>query len=383
MIRPVRRARLVAPILVLLSLVTAARHTGAQVQPTDAAVYTIPGIVVEATADTTDLARDLAFSDGQRQAAASLFQRLGVAPTQLDPAALSDLDLAGLVQSFQIASERTTPGRYAADLTVRFRPEAVRSLLRSRGIVFSETAPAASSQLSVLLPVYRDADGTRLWDPTNAWHEAWLSNASLAEAVPLVVPFGDLRDVQAIDADRAIAGDSQALQTVNELYDADETVVAIAEPQSWTLAVTLTRYGADMLPRTAVFSVPGDPSDPTVLRQAIEQSVARMLEDRSAAAAGPALAPPSVPGTAPQTFAGSATVTLRVPLASRDDWFRTRQGLSRVGLVSDVRLRSLTVREVLVELDYVGSPDDLRSALASQGLILEEGAAGPELRLAY
>ena len=362
---------------------TAARYADAQMQPADAAVYTIPGIAVEATADTTDLARDIAFSDGQRQAAAALFQRLGVAPAQLDPATLSDLDLAGLVQSFQIASERTSPGRYAADLTVRFRPDAVRSLLRSRGIVFTEAAPAASTQLSVLLPVYRDADGARLWDPTNAWHEAWLGNASLAEAVPLVVPFGDLRDVQAIDAQRAIDGDTQALQAVNDLYEADETVVAIAEPQSWTLAVTLIRYGADMLPRTAVFSVPGDPSDPTVLRQAIEQSVARMLEDRSVAAASPAPATPPAPGTAPQTFAGSATVTLRVPLASRDDWFRTRQGLSRVSLVSDVRLLSLTVREVMVELDYVGSPDDLRSALASQGLVLEEGAAGPELRLAY
>lgn len=380
MFRPVPTALLAAPLLALLTLVLAARDGGAQIQPAAAAVYTVPGIAVEATAETTDLARDSAFADGQRQAAAALFQRLGVGPTQVDPATLSDADLAGLVQGFQIDNERTSPGRYVAELTFRFRPEAVRAMLNSRGVAFNEATPAAVQPV-VLLPVYRDGEGARLWGGANAWHAAWLENSSAAEAVSVIVPFGDLRDVGAINAEQAVAGDPQALQAINELYQADEAVVVVAEPHSWTLSVTLSRYGADMLPRTTVFSVPGDPSDPTVLRQAIEQTVARLLQDRGAASPAVASAAPPVPGGAmPPGVSGSSTLTLRVPLASRDDWFRTQQSLSRVTLVSGVRLLSLSVREVLVEVDYAGSQDQLRSALAGQGLVLEQGASGPELR---
>lgn len=89
--------------------------------------YSVDGITVEATAANATEARAEAFAQGPRKALQQLLQQIGADPGRAG--ALSDADVERLVERFQIESEQTSPGRYAATLAYTFRSAGVQQLL--------------------------------------------------------------------------------------------------------------------------------------------------------------------------------------------------------------------------------------------------------------
>ncbi len=101
----------------------------------------------------------------------------------------------------------------------------------------------------VVLPVYQAAGQWRLWDDPNPWREAWERRPPAAPL--LLVPLGDAGDLAAIDADKARAGDANALGDRSH-NGSDEAVVALAAMQGPTdhptgVDVTVRRYRAGQL----------------------------------------------------------------------------------------------------------------------------------------
>ena len=369
--------------------------TGVAAQTSGSELFLVEGVAVDATGDTTEIARNLAFTQGERQALATLLERLGVSAGQIDPQSLSEAELAGLVQSFQVVSERTSPGHYVGQLTYQFRPEAVRSMLQSNGIGFADTV----SRPVVVVPVYRDGADVRLWEGTNAWHQAWLEAPMAQGTVPMVVPYGDLQDVAAINQGQALAGDLAPLQEIAEVHQAGGTMVVLAEPQPQALSVTVSAQAVDWLPGRTVLTVDGDPTDPLVLQRAVAETIARVEGHwQSATLTHSGVGTPSgagLPATGPQPD-GSATgsavpaspaaqggseLVVVVPIVRREDWFLIQQRIAQVPTVATARVVSLTIREATLRLSYSGTQEQLRLALAQYGLSLQSGPMGPELRL--
>jgi hypothetical protein len=331
-------------------------------QPADEGgdAYTVTGVEVDVSAETTTAARDRAFAEGRRLAAAELFRRLGI--EAVDPAGLESADLDRILQGFQVEEESLAPGRYIATLTYVFLPAEVRALARSRGAA----AEAPRDSPVVLLPVYRDGAAARLWDAPNPWHQAWLDYEHGGQsAVPLVVPFGDVADVVDIDARRALAGDRPALAAIADRYGAEGTLVAVAEPGDGGLSVRLLPYGTGDAGPPAQLTVP-EGTEPGLFPAAVER-VAEQVDlswfAAPAAAAGP-----------------ENRLAVLVPLDSPADWFRTRSRLQRAVPVTDHTVISLSAREAVVELVYRGSETQLREALSRAGLQLREGTQAMELR---
>lgn len=113
--------------------------------------WTIADVKVEATAGTTLAARDAAFRDGQRKALVQLLDRMG-AVGQVDPGSVSDADLDSIVERFQVNSEQSSPGHYAATLTYVFRGEAVQALLAGQSPAAGAMVPTTASTGGELMP---------------------------------------------------------------------------------------------------------------------------------------------------------------------------------------------------------------------------------------
>jgi hypothetical protein len=93
--------------------------------------FIVRGVAAEAAAETATAARERAIAGGLRTAWASLLAR--EAPSdQARLGAIGQGELERLVESYEIEDERVGATRYAATLTVIFRPEPVRALLASR-----------------------------------------------------------------------------------------------------------------------------------------------------------------------------------------------------------------------------------------------------------
>src|SRR5215469_10826287 len=170
-------------------------------------------VKVDATAENTAAARELARIDGQRRALAAVLERLSGSSDAAKPPKLDDKTITDMVDSFEVANERMSAVRYIADYTFHFKPSKVRRLVRVVEPAALDTAakgPAeggvksageGNGQPIVVLPVYKDGDLT-LWDDPNPWRAAWAQRPG-SEPGRLLLPLGDANDLAAIDAGQA------------------------------------------------------------------------------------------------------------------------------------------------------------------------------------
>ena len=330
--------------------------------------FTVTGVAVDVSAATTSAARDLAFDEGARIAFGRLVEGFAGPTAAADVATMQADEIGVLIQAFEVEEERTSPGRYRATLTYIFREDSVRAMLGPD--VVPATDPAIASRPAppvLILPVFSGAEGTRLWDSPNPWHEAWLDYDGSRSTVPIIVPFGDLADVGDVDVERALAGDTEALAAIRDRYGAASTVVAVAEPGDTRVTLRLERYGA--MQDLGI----------TTINMANEQSLSGALWAAVGRVADQLATDWRTVSTAP--VGPTHALTVRIPLEGNRAWFRIRSRLNAIPALVDADVASLSPREAVVELAYRGEEGDFLTALRRQGLVLSEGALAPELRL--
>ncbi|MDF1750390.1 MAG: hypothetical protein P1V34_16105, partial [Alphaproteobacteria bacterium] len=74
-----------------------------------------------------------------------------------------------LIRDIAYQDEKFGGGRYLANLTIRFHPDAINQFLQRSNVAYL----GSSSPLAVILPVYRAASGDQLWSDANPWLDAW------------------------------------------------------------------------------------------------------------------------------------------------------------------------------------------------------------------
>jgi hypothetical protein len=345
---------------ILLGLVLAF----ALVRPAPAAdapdIFTVAAVPVDATAANAAAARDAARADGQRRAYQILLDRLTLASdhARLPPA--SDATLNTVIAGYEVAKERASGVRYLANYTFRFRPDAVRRLLRQAGIPFAE----ARSKPVVVLAVLGDDAQPMLWEDPNPWREAWTNHPPRSGLVPLVVPYGELGDVQAIDGAAALKGDAAGLQAIAGQYKgadvlvAHATVGAASEPHA--VAVTATRYDATgtVPPQswTKTYAATPGESDADLLADAVAGTAAQVEDAWKTANI--------------INFGQTGTMNVRVPLDDLKAWVTIRELLTGVPAIARSELVSLDRDEARVAIHYYGNPEQVRVALAQRNLAL-------------
>lgn len=333
-------------------------------------------VTVDATADSAAAARDLARLDGQRRALALVIEQLSGSSDSTKLPKLDDKTITDMVESFEVANERMSAVRYLADYTFHFRPAKVRRFVHVADNASAEPAnkpPAVESGIKpiVVLPVYQDGARSVLWGEPNPWREAWGQRSTEPSGSGrLTVPLGDAGDLQAIDADQAESGVSDALAAEAQRYGTSETIVALATAtreggKLSGLDLSMKRYRAGRLADSQGTTLDANPdeSERDFLKRAADAVAAEVTSKKSAGAAGDQ----------------QATLAATVPISSLADWVQVRDRLAAVPAVRKVDLLSLSRQEAKIQLRYVGSSDQLRSSLGEVDLDL--GGGDPQWRL--
>ena len=337
----------------------------------DEAVFQVSGITVDATAATAAEAREAAIAQGHRQALDVLMARLVLEADQDRLPYLSASEILDLVRDFSVADERTSAVRYLAELTFRFSPDAVRDLFRVYGVRFTGTR----SKPLVVLPVLETETETLLWEEANSWYQVWVQRSFEEELVPLIVPLGDLGDLAAIDAERAVAGDAEALSEIAWRYAAEAALVVQAsltgdpEAGSASLDVSALRVGDTS---ELVFGIrltqvePGPLED--FLGVAIEELVGSLQADWKA--------------ENHLSYDQQRFMTVVVPIGDLNDWLEVKSRLGEVAAVVRLELMYLSRRFARADISFIGDEDRLIRSLEQRDLVLAPSAlSGWELRL--
>ena len=328
-------------------------------QPVDP--YTVRNVHVDVSAENVSVARDRAFAEGQRQAYEALMERLTAPADWPRQPKLSDADLQDIVLDVGIDQEKRSSVRYLATLSVRFKPDNVRKLLRGANIAYAEWR----GRPVVVLPVYQTDDGPLLGEAGNPWRDAWKSGAAQG-VVPLVAP--SLEQTEGtLTAAQATVGGPEILTAVGQRFATQDVVLAEATPQRLDggkvkVDVVLSGIGPVGSLFSGTHSYAGDIGEPLemVLRRAVED-LAKTAND-------------GWKSSNLLQFDRSASLAVTVPLTGLDDWLSVREKLTHSTPVRAYEVAALSKVEAALVLRYVGEQQQLEAVFVQNGLVLSWAA---------
>ncbi len=336
-----------------VTIAALALFSGSAVAQTD--VFVVSDVAVDALGRTTTEARTQGLQDGQIEALNRLFKRLVPRAYHSDIPGMAARDAIDLVRDFSVSNERTTSGRYLADLKVRFQPDAVRSVLRFAEVPFAETV----SKPVVIIPVYQESvvSAPVIWADSNPWLEAWGQLRPSDGLVPRQLPYGDLEDLTSLRIEDVVAHDGDRLEAWASRYGADDSVIATAS--------LLGSLGAESVRVVLYFS-----------RTRMERSFdvpasgGQTWADLFKAAATEAwfLIEDEWKKENMLQFGVTGQITALVPLTSLEGWLAVRTRLQRVPLIDRFELQAITRDRAQVTLYYIGDENQLKLAMAQSDL---------------
>ncbi|HAQ32987.1 MAG TPA: hypothetical protein DCP05_02670 [Rhodospirillaceae bacterium] len=337
-------------------------------------VFSARDVAVDVTAGSATNARKAALANGQRKAFRALLERLTLRTNHGDLPFLSDARIAELVSGIEVSDEKTSPVRYLAKITYRFKPDAIRELLSQEGLPFAETR----SKPVLVIPVYQLAGTQLLWDDPNPWREAWAGYQHQESLVPFIVPKGDLADIADIGPVQAMAATRKRLDTIARRYGAIDTLVAVAfltvDPVASrsSLDVSVSRFGLAIHEYTNIFSFTGSHGETidNLLNHAVAGVAVQVEENWKR-------------DNLMQLDSRQESLIVSIPITGIKYWTDLSKRLDSIAFIRRKEVLSLTRSEVIVGLHFVGSTAQLELALAQSDLNLSQGDTSWILRLEF
>lgn len=321
-------------------------------------IFTVTGVHVDESAETAAAARERALEIGQRLAFEEVVARITLPEDRAGLQIPDTAEITNMVRDFGVSNEKTSSVRYIADMTVRFKDDELRRYLRFRDVSFAEL----QSKPVMIVPVYRTSGFVSLWDDPNPWREVWSRNIATSGLVPIKAPIGDLTDISTVSAEQAENGAMDKLAQLARRYGADVAVVATADVTGpvggESVNVTITRYDPNGAPQ--IFGVqentlPNESLNETLVRAA--KSVQDQLADGWKRA-----------NLINYSTGGSLMVF--IPITGLQDWAKIEDKLIGLPVVRNSRVVAMSRREVQLSLEFVGSTEQLQTALNQQNLNL-------------
>ncbi len=321
-------------------------------------LYTITGVEVDVRAETAAQAKKQAITAANVKAFALFVQRVGGDAIMDRLSEIPPKRIDAMLDSLSIEEERTGPKRYIGKLTIRFLPGKMRKLLSGMGVTYSEKIATRT----VILPLWRTAEGIVLWEE-NPWRTAWLSLRPENSLVPLIVPLGDLADLDTLTPELAANRDEASLEAIRLRYEADAVLIAEA-----------TSVGEDAVQATLVGDSPvgklefdkeytaenGGGIEEAVKTAALRFHQIMLQRWKKKNETGPVTQ--SLP---------VATLPVAVAFVSTEEWSELRARILSTPGVSGVDISTISEGGAIVQLSYVTGFEQLRLSFRSAGLALQ------------
>ncbi|MBB5519594.1 DUF2066 domain-containing protein [Amphiplicatus metriothermophilus] len=305
---------------------------------------------------------------------------------------LTDRDLENLESSFEVYGEKSSARTYRAFITYRFKPDAVRRLLREAHLPYSET----QMRTALVLPVLQTQNGLYLWEENNPWMAAWKSRPFNNELTPMIAPLGDLEDAARVTPRKALDLDAEALEAMADHYAVSQVIVAHAllrqqngEDRLTVRLINGYREAAAEAPLSALEEdITGllEPGEYETVQPGVEELAAKtgdvLAQVALAEPSGnfPTLAERAIESAIAKYAAGwkartlidhssEAVLETSAFFRSLDDWKRIRAGLDATPLVGSAQVFALSPRGAELRLKVFGDPNRLAVALENYGVV--------------
>jgi hypothetical protein len=312
--------------------------------------YTVTNIPVDATAASATEAQTIAINSGKARALQIVLARLVKKEDIAKIPVLDDVALTRLIASYLPQNVRRSTTRYVASMTYSFNPAAIRHLLRSAAIAYTDTTAH---------PIMIIAMAPR-WVSHSAWSNAWANPKFASGAVPLVSPVGDAVDAGALSALNFSDATWQDVEPAASRVHANEAMLVMLDAAKGQTVVKMKRLGLGSSPPVPDVTVPGNPPGTMdSAAAAASVAIANYWKSRSAIDYGRRL-----------------KLTADVHVASLQQWGDVLARLGTVSTITEVNVNAMDIGLAKVTLTYVGTTDQLHDALTQAKVDLSPKTGG-------
>lgn len=306
-------------------------------------IFTVSGIHVDATGPSATAAQLTAIAQGRPKAWAILYKRIS---RPQDAGRMPKLDDAGLLRiglSFTIKNERRSTTRYVADVTYSFSPEGVARVMQAEGIPFTQGVQVKRILLVPYSPNYSTG---------SLWTSALSPRRYSSSAVPFALPGAGADALSDLSFD---ATNWRDIEPFASRIRANEAALVRVAPGPGHLTITIKRIGAGQLPVRSSFDVPMLPGGAAGTYSSAADAAVHEIEEI---------------WKHPPEVAPTGRLTADVHVSSLAQWGAFQTDLASVPNVSAVDVKAVDIGAARIAITYLGTQDQLREALADQGMIL-------------
>lgn len=312
--------------------------------------FSVGGIHVDASAPSASTAQLAAIAQGRPRAWAVLFKRLAKQPDWGRQPHLDDAALQRIIRTFTVKNEKRSTTRYVGDVTYTFSPEGVARVMQGGGIAFTYSQP----KRILLVPLSPNYSSGSLWTA------AFSGTRYATVAVPFALPSGgtDQATLAGLSFDTANWID---VEPVAARMKASEAVLVMVSSSQGHLTISLKRLGAGYLPVKSSLDVAMQPGGAagtySSAADAAVQGVADLWKTR----------PPDM---------SKGNLTAEVRIASLAQWGTMQAQMATIPNVAGIAVQAMDIGQARITITYLGNTDQLRDALAAQGITLAKGDSG-------
>lgn len=346
---------------IIIAICLALSVSLARAETCSSPAFAVNGLHLDKTAVDGTLARKAALEMATREAFQIVTNRL-LLPDQSAAAQLDKLAFEDFIDFVHIESETALAQRYIADINICFDPVRIRDQFIKLDLSWSELF----SSPILLLPVWQDPSGIRVWARNVTWLDVWrevddrddqlLRFAALTPDLALerrLLP----EQIRRHEADiLALAAESADAQQVAVLYaglDYSQT------PPRLVMKADL--FNADGAFLSEIIAVEMDMNGRTNLPEAFDGFRRTFITTLSDIWQRENL----------YKVGDRVAIHVKLPVNSLEIWYRLRQLLSELPIVQSITVLQLTSTSGVLKLKLSGSVEALEMAVRSTGYRLE------------
>ena len=356
---------------IFLAICLALSTSLVQAETCTSPAFAVNGLQLDTTAVDGTLARKKALSQATADAFAIIKRRL-LLPSQPAADQLDELAFADFIDFIHIESETALAQRYIAEIDICFDPVRLRDQFIKSGLLWSELF----SSPVLLLPVWQDPSGIRVWTRNVAWLDVWRQmDAQDDQLLRFTILTPDLALERRLPPERIRNYDSSILALSAAAAGAQQIAVLFAGLE-YTGDVPKLIMKADLFDVDGKFlseisAVETDMNGRTNMPEAFSYFREDFITTLSGIWQQKNL----------YTLEDRADIHVELPVSNLQSWYRLRTLLSELPIVQSLSVVKLTSSSGLLKLSLSGSVEALQMAVRSIGYRLEVAGAVYQLKL--
>ena len=193
--------------------------------------FGVTGVQIDSLGETGERAREIGIRRSIQDSLSKIVSRV-VQNQDAQALSVDDIDATDFVDFIHIQDETALANRYIATIDICFDAPSLRDWMRSKNLQWAEVA----SPPILILPIWREPSGIRVWQRNNVWLEDWYKLSDRHDGLVNFVSIEQtLNNERQIRADAAFDQQPRILQTAAKLSKAQQIL--------WVYAAL--NYGAD------------------------------------------------------------------------------------------------------------------------------------------